>query len=56
MAVPRQPRTKRRSALTRDRVFQVAFEHDRHGDEWIIQQGIDLVTGYLERFVTVLDS
>jgi AcrR family transcriptional regulator len=33
-----------------DRVFQVAFERDLHGDEWVIEQGIELVTGYLERF------
>ncbi|NKQ57760.1 TetR/AcrR family transcriptional regulator [Amycolatopsis sp. K13G38] len=32
-----------------DRVFQLAFEHDLHGDERIIAEGIDLVTGYLER-------
>jgi AcrR family transcriptional regulator len=33
-----------------DRVFQVAFERDAHGDEWAIEQGIELVTSYLERF------
>ncbi|GDY30088.1 TetR/AcrR family transcriptional regulator [Gandjariella thermophila] len=33
-----------------DRVFQVAFERDLRGDPWVIEQGIDLVTGYLERF------
>ena len=35
-----------------DRMFEVAFEKDLRGDEWIIRQGIDLVTGYLERFAT----
>lgn len=35
-----------------DRMFEVAFEKDLQGDEWIIQQGIDLVTGYLQRFAT----
>jgi AcrR family transcriptional regulator len=35
-----------------DRVFQVAFERDLHGDRWVIEQGIELVIGYLERFAT----
>jgi AcrR family transcriptional regulator len=33
-----------------DRVFQLAFEHDLRGDERIVAEGIELVTGYLERF------
>ncbi len=33
-----------------DRVFQVAFEHDLAGDEWVISEGIDLVVSYLERY------
>jgi AcrR family transcriptional regulator len=33
-----------------DRVFQVAFEKDMLGDPWVIEQGIDLVTSYLEHF------
>ncbi|HZE32162.1 MAG TPA: TetR/AcrR family transcriptional regulator [Actinoallomurus sp.] len=35
-----------------DRVFQLAFEHDLRGDEGIIAEGIELVTGYLERHAT----
>lgn len=35
-----------------DRVFQLAFEHDLRGDERIIAEGIELVTGYLERHAT----
>ena len=33
-----------------DRVFELAFEHDLHGDEELISRGVDLVSGYLERF------
>jgi hypothetical protein len=32
-----------------DRVFELAFEHDFLGDETVIAEGIELVTGYLER-------
>jgi AcrR family transcriptional regulator len=32
-----------------DRVFQLAFEHDLRGDELVIAEGIELVSGYLER-------
>jgi AcrR family transcriptional regulator len=35
-----------------DRVFQLAFEHDLRGDQRIITEGIELVTGYLERYAT----
>jgi AcrR family transcriptional regulator len=35
-----------------DRVFQLAFEHDLRGDQRIIAEGIELVTGYLERYAT----
>jgi AcrR family transcriptional regulator len=35
-----------------DRVFQMAFEHDLRGDEMVIAEGIELVTGYLERHAT----
>ena len=35
-----------------DRVFQLAFEHDLRGDQQIITEGIELVTGYLERHAT----
>ncbi len=32
-----------------DRAFQLAFEKDPRGDEFLIDQAIELVTGYLER-------
>lgn len=32
-----------------DRAFQLAFERDPRGDEFLIDQAIELVTGYLER-------
>jgi AcrR family transcriptional regulator len=35
-----------------DRVFQLAFEHDLRGDEMVIDEGIELVIGYLERHAT----
>jgi AcrR family transcriptional regulator len=35
-----------------DRVFQLAFEHDLRGDERVIAEGIELVTGYVERHST----
>jgi AcrR family transcriptional regulator len=35
-----------------DRVFQLAFEHDLRGDELLIEEGIEMVTGYLERHST----
>jgi AcrR family transcriptional regulator len=35
-----------------DRVFQSAFEYDLRGDELLIAEGIELVTGYLERHST----
>ena len=35
-----------------DRVFQLAFEHDLRGDEPIIDEGIELITGYLDRHAT----
>ena len=33
-----------------DRIFQLAFEHDDEGDPDLIEEGIVLVTGYLERY------
>ena len=33
-----------------DRVFELAFEQDLRGDDELIARGVDLVTGYLERF------
>ena len=35
-----------------DRVFQLAFEHDHRGDRALIDEGIVLVTAYLERYAT----
>lgn len=35
-----------------DRVFQLAFEHDDDGDRVLIEEGITLVTAYLERYAT----
>ncbi len=35
-----------------DRVFQLAFEHDPEGDRLLIEEGITLVTAYLERYAT----
>jgi AcrR family transcriptional regulator len=35
-----------------DRVFEFAFEQDPRGDERVIEEGIDLVAGYVERFAT----
>jgi AcrR family transcriptional regulator len=35
-----------------DRVFQLAFEHDSEGDPVLIDEGITLVTAYLERHAT----
>jgi AcrR family transcriptional regulator len=35
-----------------DRLFQLAFEDDLRGDSRIIAEGIELVTGYLERYAS----
>jgi AcrR family transcriptional regulator len=35
-----------------DRIFQLAFEHDIRGDEMVIDEGIELIIGYLERHAT----
>ena len=35
-----------------DRVFQLAFEDDDEGDPLLIEEGIVLVTAYLERYAT----
>ena len=35
-----------------DRVFQLAFEHDDDGDRVLIEEGITMVTAYLERYAT----
>jgi AcrR family transcriptional regulator len=33
-----------------DRIFQLAFEHDDEGDPGLVEEGIVLVTSYLERY------
>ncbi|MFB9312405.1 TetR/AcrR family transcriptional regulator [Nocardioides plantarum] len=33
-----------------DRVFQLAYEHDAHGDQALVAEGIAMITSYLERF------
>ena len=33
-----------------DRIFQLAFEHDAAGDPELLEEGITLMTSYLERF------
>lgn len=38
------------AVATADRIFQMAFEHDLRGDEWIIAEGIEMVTSYLQRY------
>ena len=35
-----------------DRVFQLAFEHSLAGDRFLVEQGIAMVTGHLERYAT----
>ena len=35
-----------------DRIFQLAFAEDAHGDDELIEEGIALVTSYLDRYAT----
>ncbi|MGZ4426903.1 MAG: TetR/AcrR family transcriptional regulator [Nocardioidaceae bacterium] len=35
-----------------DRIFQIAFETEAYGDPRVVDEGISLVTSYLERFAT----
>jgi AcrR family transcriptional regulator len=35
-----------------DRVFQLAYEHDDAGDPQLIEEGVAMVTAYLERYAT----
>jgi len=35
-----------------DRVFQLAYEKDDHGDEFLIEEGIAMVTSYLSGYAT----
>lgn len=43
------PRVVELAVEVGDRIFELAFEHDLVADELIIAEGIELVTGYLER-------
>jgi AcrR family transcriptional regulator len=35
-----------------DRVFQLAYEHDDAGDQRLVEEGITMMTAYLERYAT----
>ena len=35
-----------------DRIFQLAFEHDDNGDAVLIEEGIAMMTAYLQRYAT----
>ncbi|WP_395657397.1 TetR/AcrR family transcriptional regulator [Nocardioides sp.] len=35
-----------------DRVFQLAYEHDDGGDQRLVEEGVAMVTAYLERYAT----
>jgi hypothetical protein len=35
-----------------DRIFQLAFEHDADGDAVLIEEGIAMMTAYLQRYAT----
>jgi hypothetical protein len=35
-----------------DRVFQLAYEHQDTGDQRLVEEGIAMVTAYLERYAT----
>jgi hypothetical protein len=35
-----------------DRVFQLAYESDDRGDKFIVGEGIQMVTAYLQRYAT----
>ncbi|WP_243058990.1 TetR/AcrR family transcriptional regulator [Nocardioides sp. SR21] len=37
---------------TGDRVFQLAYEHDRSGNRKIVEEGMVMVAAYLERYAT----
>ena len=39
-----------------DRVFQLAFEKDLRGDEFLIEEGIALVSAYLRKYATEADA
>jgi len=44
------PRVAEFAVEAGDRAFQLAFEKDRQGDPFLVEESIDLVTSYLERF------
>jgi AcrR family transcriptional regulator len=46
------PERARLAVEVGDRIFQVAFEHDDQGDPDLVEEGILLVTAYLERYAT----
>lgn len=46
------PRVVELAVEVGDRVFQLAYEHDLRGDQRIVAEGVELVTGYLERHAT----
>jgi AcrR family transcriptional regulator len=46
------PRVVELAVEVGDRVFELAFEHDLCGDTVLIEEGIELVAGYLERHAT----
>ena len=50
------PERARLAVEVGDRIFQLAFEHDDEGDPVLVEEGIVLVTGYLERYATPAGS
>ena len=46
------PRVAEFAVEAGDRVFQLAFEKDRRGDPFLVEESIELVTSYLERYAT----
>jgi AcrR family transcriptional regulator len=46
------PERARLAVEVGDRIFQLAFEHADEGDAGLVEEGIALVTGYLERYAT----
>jgi len=46
------PRVAEFAVEAGDRAFQLAFEKDRRGDPFLVEESIELVTSYLERYAT----
>ncbi len=46
------PTTARLAVEVGDRVFQLAYETDNRGDQVLVEEGVTLVTAYLERYAT----